>query len=91
MYSLFLLDSYSPIECSKIPAQEFRNKCADTSRARGEGEIDGVDYHFVSRVQFESMVAKNMVSRARREEEADRGTTTSCPGSSSSQWWPKIW
>ena len=30
---------------------------ADTSRARGEGEIDGADYHFVGRSQFEEYVS----------------------------------
>ncbi len=35
---------------------------SDTSRPKQDGEIDGVDYHFTSRAQFESMVAKNMVS-----------------------------
>jgi len=26
----------------------------DTSRAKKDGEIDGQDYHFITRVQFES-------------------------------------
>ena len=29
---------------------------SDTSRPKGEGEIDGADYHFVSRSQFEEDV-----------------------------------
>jgi len=35
----------------------FSPHLADTSRGRGEGEIDGQDYHFVSRSQFEEYVS----------------------------------
>ena len=30
---------------------------SDTSRLKGEGEIDGQDYHFVARIQFEEYIS----------------------------------
>lgn len=40
----------------------------DTSRARKDGEIDGTDYHFITRVQFEAdILARKFVEHGEYE------------------------
>lgn len=42
--------------CLGIHSEFLYISFADTSRPRENGEIDGSDYHFISRSQFESQV-----------------------------------
>jgi len=48
---------------------------ADTSRAKGEGEIDGQDYNFVTRVQFEEYISKGHFVEHGEYEKAYYGTS----------------
>lgn len=48
---------------------------ADTSRSRKDGEIDGQDYHFISRAQFESDILSRKFVEHGEFEKAYYGTS----------------
>ena len=49
----------------------------DTTRGREEGEIDGVDYYFVSKHQFATMVTENRFLEHGEYDKQMYGTSTS--------------
>ena len=49
----------------------------DTTRSREEGEIDGVDYYFVSKQQFETMVSERRFLEHGEYDKEMYGTSTS--------------
>ncbi|SJZ96071.1 guanylate kinase [Pilibacter termitis] len=43
-------------EIFDTPSHSFEYSVSATTRAKREGEVDGVDYHFISREEFEKMI-----------------------------------
>jgi guanylate kinase len=66
---------YSSYEASHTDYFNVLRSDADTSRSRKEGEVDGQDYHFITRAQFEADILSRKFVEHGEYEKAYYGTS----------------
>jgi len=67
--------NFATLQCSKKNLFFYEYFFKDTTRSKGDGEIDGQDYNFISRAQFEEYVGKSYFVEHGEYEKSYYGTS----------------